>query len=453
MNKQAAITTLWRRGVLHWKLRPEQIKLHNLLTQSSTDLVVLCISRRFGKSYTTALFCIEQALQSKQTVLFATAFLTDLQNFIIPIFSTIMSDCPSDLRPVYKSTSKEFHFGNGSIIRLIGLDKNENSLRGNAISLLVIDEAAFVTKLAYLYNSVIIPATMKQRFKIVMISTPPESPDHFFASELIPKAQTRGSYVCLTIDDISDLPPEEKNRLLEEVGGKDSVTAQREFYCRIIANEERAVCPTFSELVHVKEFTNPSYANWLTAIDTGGVRDKTFALLITYDFANQKILISDERSFEPHTPTKIWLESVREMEGNYHTTKVIDASGQLLVDLSSLGYQGMLPRKDEFNASIAYLRMAFYRNEIIIHPRCKLLIATLLGGLLNASRNDFERTKTLGHCDAIMALIYGLRHVNKTNAVPLYATGISQYTHGIPIQYQQTSLETNIKKAFLPRRK
>jgi hypothetical protein len=451
VTKQQAINALWRRGELSWKLRPEQRKLHALLRDASTDLAVFNISRRFGKTFTTSLFCVEEALRSKQIILFATAFLTDLQNFVLPIINGILSDCPPDLMPVYKATTKEFHFHNGSKLRLVGLDKNENSLRGNAISRLVIDEAAFVSKLQYLYTSVIIPATMKQPFKIVTISTPPESPEHFFASELIPRAKERGTYVCLTIDDISDLPAEEKERLLNEVGGKDSVTAQREFYCKIIADEERAVCPTFKAEEHVREFAVPQYGNWLTAIDTGGVRDKTVALLITYDYAAQKVLVCDERTFEPNTPTKVWLESVRKMEDKYITTRVIDASGQLLIDLSSLDYVGMLPKKDEFNASIQFLRMAFYRGEVVINARCKHLIATLEGGLLNSSRTDFERSRTLGHCDAIMALIYGLRHVNKSNAVPLHASGMTHYTHAIPLEFQQSATERVLKQAFTRR--
>jgi hypothetical protein len=451
-QQKKVINTLWHRGELSWKLRQEQRGLRSLLASTTTDLAVFNVSRRFGKSFTCSLFCIEEAIKSKQTILFATAFLTDLTGFIIPIFNQILADCPDYMLPEYKSSKKEFHFKNGSIIRLIGLDKNANALRGNAISLLVIDEAAFVSKLSYLYSSVIVPATMKQNFKIICISTPPESPEHFFASELIPKAKVKGTYVELTIDDISDLPIEEKERLLNEVGGKNSVTAQREFYCKIIADEERAVAPTFSEKLHVQAFDHPIYANWLTSIDTGGVRDKTVALLITYDFQLKKILVVDERTFEPHTPTKTWLEQVNLMEGGRHTTKVIDASGQLLIDLTSLGYAGFLPSKDEFAASINFLRMAFYRNEVLVHPRCKLLIASLSGGLLNSNKTDYERTKTLGHCDAIASLIYGLRHVNRSNAVPLHTMGISPYTHSIPAELSQPSEETNTRKAFSPRR-
>ncbi|MGJ8496011.1 hypothetical protein ACSFB1_12545, partial [Glaesserella parasuis] len=92
--------------------------------------------------------------------------------------------------------------------------------------------AGFIANLKYQYTTVIIPATAKQKnIKIIVISTPPESPEHYFV-EMITKAQTQsnGYYLCLTIDDISDLEPSERKRLLDEVGGEHSTTAQREFF-------------------------------------------------------------------------------------------------------------------------------------------------------------------------------------------------------------------------------
>jgi hypothetical protein len=70
-------------------------------------------------------------------------------------------------------------FPNGSRIKLVGLDKNPNGLRGNTLDLIVIDECGFVTNLDYIYKSVIIPATLhRPNCKIIMISTPPSTPAH-----------------------------------------------------------------------------------------------------------------------------------------------------------------------------------------------------------------------------------------------------------------------------------
>lgn len=431
ISKEEAIKSAWRRGLLSWKLRPEQKHLRDLISNTSTDFALFNISRRLGKSTTCSLFCIEEAIKRKQIILYTTAFLTDLTNFIIPIFDMILSDCPEDMRPKYRPSKKEYHFNNGSIIRLAGLDKNSDALRGNAIEIIIFDEAGFVNNLKYVYESVVVPATMKRKFKTIFISTPPESPEHYFASELIPKAKLRSSYIEMTIDAISDLTPEERKRVLDEVGGELSVTAQREFFCKIIVDTERAVAPTFNRELHIKEFEYPTFANWLTSIDTGGVRDKTAAIQVAYDYPSKRVRVYDERAFVPNTPTSQWLQEVKAMERGT-PTRIVDASGQLLIDISSLGYAAMLPRKDEFHASLQFLRMAFFNNEIEIHPRCKFLIQTLEGGLLNRTRTDFERTETLGHCDAVMALVYALRHVDKNNPIPLHAIGISTSTHWIP---------------------
>src|SRR5690606_38434857 len=116
-------------------------------------------------------------------------------------------DCPEHLRPTYLASKKTYRFPNGSQIKLIGLDRNPDGLRGNAINVIIIDEAAFVGNLGKIYTSVIIPATMKQKnIRLIFISTPPESPAHYFVT-LINRAKLEGYYLELTIDDISDLDP------------------------------------------------------------------------------------------------------------------------------------------------------------------------------------------------------------------------------------------------------
>jgi len=410
-KRERAIAKLYKRGVLQWKLRPEQRQLRNLLEASPTDLAVFNISRRFGKSTTCSLYSCEQAYRKKQKILYATAFLTDLENFITPIFEWCLQECPEELRPKWKASKKEFRFHNGSIIKLIGLDKNSNSLRGNNIDILIVDEAAFVKNLAYLYRSVIIPATMKRKFKLIFPSTPPESPEHFWSAELIHKAKAKGTYIELTIDDISDLPPEEKKRLLDEVGGPNSVTALREFYCKCIADVTRTIAAEFSREKHVRE-QMPDYVKWMLFGDTGGVKDKTVFLEVGYDHASGKVIFKDELEFENSTPSSQIIAAVKGKWGD-GMTLVMDAPGQLLIDYSSLGLPAALPQKDDFGAGLLLLNNSFYNNGTVISPKCALLIRTLEGGLLNKQRSDYERSEALGHCDAVAAAIYALRCVDR----------------------------------------
>jgi hypothetical protein len=321
-----------------------------------------------------------------------------------------METCPEDLRPQWQVSKKEYRFKNGSTIKLIGLDKNPNGIRGNAIDILVGDESAFVNNLEYLYKSIIIPATMKRRFKLIFPSTPPESPEHFWAKELIHKAQERGTYIELTIDAISDLPPEERKRLLDEVGGEDSATAQREFFCKIIVDVTRSIAPSFTE-AHILPI-DPQFVNWGYFGDGGGVRDMTVFYRAGYDHNLRKIIFRDELAFNRNTETPTIIKTFKEKWGDKRTI-MFDVAGQLAIDWSAAGLPTTTVIKDEFDAGIRLLNTEFHLNRVIIHPDCKLLIRTLKGGLLNKQRTDFERTESLGHCDAVAAFIYGLRGVDK----------------------------------------
>lgn len=401
---------LWKHGVLSWKLRPEQKKLRDLLESAPTDLAVFNVCRRLGKSTTCVTFCVEQAIKRKQKILYSTAFLTDLESFIQPIFEWCLADCPDYLRPIWRASKKQFQFSNGSVIKLIGIDKNPNSLRGNDIDILIVDESAFVKNLGYLYKSVIIPATMKRKFKLIFPSTPPESPEHFWSSELLQKAKEKNTYVELDIDQISDLPPEERARLLNEVGGEHSPTAQREFFCKILVDATRAIAPSFGSQ-HVKSF-NPDYINWQMFGDAGGIRDKTVFLEAGYDHATGLVVFKNELVFNAGTPTSEIVAGYIAAFGKGKTL-TLDAPGQLLVDYSSLGLPAALPAKDDFGAGLLLLNNAFHNNTTVINPDCALLVRTLEGALLTKNRNDYERTDTLGHCDAVAAAIYALRSVDR----------------------------------------
>lgn len=439
----------WRRGMIDWKLRPEQLLLKHRLESVHISLAVFNICRRLGKTYTLVLYAIEQCLRERQKIRYGCAFLTDLEEFVLPAFALILEDCPDDLRPSYHHQRKTWIFTNGSQIKLVGLDKNPNGLRGNAISKIIIDEAGFVTNLKFVYTSVIIPATAKQKnIKVVFLSTPPPTPEHFFV-ELMDRAQSRenGFYCELTIDDISDLEPAERKRLLDEVGGEESIEAQREFFCRIIIDVTIALAPEFDEKKHVMPLVAPEYCNFWISGDTGGIRDMTALHLCAYDFRRDKILFLDEVSHPHTTGSDVWSADAKKMEGGRKVSRHVDADGQVRVDLQTQhGYPVQLPRKDDLTATSNQVRIALRRCEVEIDPKCALLIKTLKGGTFNQTRTDLARTEALGHMDAYMSFAYGLRHANKANPFPQFGVGVSDATHYI--RPTQTATATNLRGLF-----
>jgi len=409
--RQAAVEQLWVRGNLSWKLRPEQQVIKDLLDKSGREIVVPNIARKIGKTTTCVVFAAEQAIKCRQHIRYATAFLSDLTEFLLPIIDLVLADCPEHLMPTYHQGRKTYTFPNGSVIKLVGLDKNRNGLRGNIIDILIVDEAAFVANLAYLYRSVIIPATKNRPFKLVFPSTPPESPEHFWASELVHKAKQRGTYLELTIDADKSLSPEERKRLLDEVGGEDSPTAQREYFCKIIIDATRAMCASFKEERHVKPVTAEHVA-WRLFGDTGGVRDMTVFLEVGFDLNTRLVLFRSELSFPRSTTTSDIIKAVK-AKWPAHQSLIMDGPGQLIIDYSAAGLPATLPQKDDFGAGLLLLLSAFHNNQAIVDPSCELLIRTLKYGLLNKFHTDYQRTEALGHCDAAATSIYALRGVDR----------------------------------------
>lgn len=425
ITKDAAIEALWRKGIIApWYLLPHQQELYELIKNTANDIVVPNISRRFGKTTTCVVYAIENCLKSKTNIRYSTAYLSDLQTFLKPIVDLVLASCPDDLRPVYHGTTKTYRFKNGSELRLIGLDKNPDGLRGNAIDTLLIDEAAFVSNLKYLYESIIVPATANRKFKILFPSTPPEDSEHFWLT-LVAKAKERDTYIHKTIEDNTSISPEERKRLLDEVGGIESTTAQREFYCRVVRDENTVIIPEFSPSKHVKPLTLAPHLKAQTCLDLGGSKDKTGVVLFYYDYREQTMKVMAARLIPQNTSSKDIVQIVKELEkkhfGDRHIDRIADCGGQTRIDLSVAGLPTRAPTKDKdgMKNNMNGIRVALYNNQLLINDQhCSDLIDTLNLAQWDDKKEDFKRTDTLGHCDLLAALGYAWREQIKGNPYP-----------------------------------
>lgn len=412
----------WLKGDLDYRLEPQQRELIAGMRNPNVQLVYADFTRRGGKTDCAGTYCIEECLKGKQDIRYATAFQTDLVELIKPAFDTILEDCPEDLKPEYKESRRVYTFKRTkSRVKLVGLDLKPNGIRGNAVTIIVIDEAAFVANLEYIYKNVIMPATarrkkqMTRKIKFIIISSPPPNAEEHFTFKLRSKAQSEpnGFYLCKTLDEIDSIPDEEKERLLREAGGRDSVTAQREYFCKWIVDSEQAICAPFNRQLHVAEFEFPAHVVPTFAGDSGGVQDKTVGLVGAYDIEQGLYLVRSEASHDPNVPSDNIIKSFKELVGERKMNQFLDAPGQILIDYANAGFAAALPPKDDFHAGLQMLRSLMYQNKVRIHPECVLLIKTLAGGLLNRQKTDFARTLELGHADAAAALIYLLRTVDK----------------------------------------
>lgn len=433
ISSAAAERTLWERGNLGFLYHSGQKKLDDVFRGAPGAVITFNVARQWGKTFFAATKAFEYALKiPKARVRYATAVETDLFEFAFPIFEILMERCPAHLRPKYKSQRKVFRFPNGSEIKLIGLDKKPNGLRGNAIDFIVLDEAGFIRRLDYLHTSVIVPLTThRPDAKILVISTPPETPDHAFW-DFVDRATLEGAYACFTIDDNPMLTPRDIARIEREMGGRGSTAFQREYFCRRIVEASRAIIPewrgTYEEEPIIDEYY-PFY-QLQEGLDIGVSQDLTVCIFGHYDFRRAILFIHDEITMNgPDMTTPRLAIQIKSKEWElWGPEKKVDQrwsdnSHPLLnQDLSFLHDITFMPTsKDKLAEMVNQVRMWVAEGRIRVSSKCKHLLGCLSSGIWDIKRKDFYHSKVYGHFDALAALVYLVRNIDENyNPIPLH---------------------------------
>lgn len=434
----------WRKADLSFKYRPVQLKV-NLKFQEAKGLsrkFVLNCTRRFGKSTWMFAKDVEACLAEPNTeVAFIAPVHKNLNQYLKKITRSVFDGCPDELKPNWNKQNTCFEFPNGSILYVAGANRESyNQLRGYGLKRAAIDEAAQVDNLKELLKDVLLPALFDSDGDLLIGSTPPPSPDHYF-TELCEEAKLGGYYAHYTIYD-TDYPADRIEEWKRETIKKpsDITTWQREYLAMFVVDAERALCPEWSTEKYAKDIERddvlfPFYVKWM-ALDSGA-RDKTVGLFAYYDFKNARIVVEDE----------FWLQGVdvrsdkiaeagkkKEQELKYiDTTRYADNDNLILIqDLTSFhDYPILSVSKDSLEAMVNQVRLMVNAGRLVVHPRCKLLIATLEGGIWNEQKTDFARTENLGHMDAFAALMYLVRTINMVmNPIPPHL-GVNPHTHHI----------------------
>lgn len=476
INKSDALDTLWRRGILYWKLDSCQKKMYDKHHSSTYRKVVLNCSRRIGKSYTLIVLALEYAMKYPNSqIKYACPTALMAQNTVLPSMREIMKDCPEDIKPNYIKSEKTFHFKNGSIIQVVGTDEgNAERLRGTASHLSIIDEAGFMDDLPYLLNSILLPQALTTNGKLIISSTPPKSPAHPFM-KLIIEAQKHDSYIKKTIydavEDIKNDAPHLKNRLNSEViedlkqsvGGELSIDWRREFLCEVSRDASSSVIPEFTDALEAKivqEWEKPPRFDGYVSLDLGFV-DLTGVLFAYMDFKSAKLIIEDELLINGYDMTTqsladsiklkektLWSDPKTGMEQPAYL-RIADADLVVLNDLNRMHKLSFIPgRNDNPEGAINEVRLKLQSEQIIINPRCKNLIFQIKAGTWAKNRRTFTRSEEAGHFDLLAALMYLVRNVqwNKNPYPLLYDTpGFSTFYRNQP---NLTETAKSIKDIF-----
>lgn len=439
------------------------MELEYAFLTSVGKLFVADCSRQLGKSTWGAKKAVETALNKPGArIRYATAFLSDLEQFIVPAFELVLDGIPEDLQPKWRAQKSEFYFPhNKSRIRLVGLDRKPNGLRGNRLDLVILDEAGYITRLKYIFQFVLIPATTHvPDAKIIMMSTQPETPDHDFVY-FCDKGAAEGGYAKLDIfqnpmlvqEQIEDIaielaPPDPTKTREEKIAiGMATTAFRREYLCERVVEEGRAIIPDFNESLHVKISPKGAAHKFWNKIESAdsGVRDLTAVLFGYYDFARAKLCIEHEFAIKGHkVTTRNIARLTREVENELgyavnvqnlkdptkydcledHVYRRV-ADNDNLILLQDLGAEFDLhfapTSKDELHAMVNQVRLWFSSARIEIHPRCKGLIGSLKAGIWNLQRTEFARSDFHGHFDHISSLVYMVRNCPELeNPVPQF---------------------------------
>ncbi len=474
ISKKDAIEQLWRKGILWWKLDECQKDLYNLFNDSDSKIIVWNSTRRLGKSTTLLIIALETCLRKKNAIVkYVAPEQKQVKTFTRQLIRKILTDCPVDLKPKYMTQDVVWKFSNGSELQLAGSDNgNAENLRGGEADLCVVDEAGFCSDLKYVVESVLLPTMTTTNGKAILASTPPPSADHDFASHFIKLAKLKGSYVEKTIDDIDEkrISREQKEKFIEELGGRDSITVRREYFCEIITDTQRAVVPEFIENKHeiVCEWKKPPYYDAYVSMDIGG-RDLTAILFGYYDFRNNKVVIVDEYTINgPDMTTPKIAEEINKRE-NLHFTdsyglpqspylRYSDNNNKILLnDLQKLHNLNFLPSpKDEMIAQHNKLRVMIDEMSIVIHPRCVNLINHLENATWDKKgkkyENNVDKDGRLHHYDCLAALIYMIRNIVYSKNP--YPRGYDLPTGSVYINEHMlkptTAFERTVKNVFTP---
>lgn len=438
-NVREARKRLWYMGELSWKLDETQLEIYNFFHNAKDKVIVINCSRRLGKSYLLTIIALELLFKiPKSVVKMAQPEQKMVRMNIRPIINKILRDCPQELRPVFKTQDNVYVFPNGSELQLAGTDNgNQDKLRGGDSHLNIVDEAGFCSDLPYLINSVLNPTTLLTQGKMLLSSTTPPEPEHEF-NMYKEDARIKGNLIVKTVfDAVKNSEMSKRPRITREMvadiiknipGGEKSDSFRTEYMCETIRNSERAVIPEFGDVESdvVVEWMRPAFFDVYTSMDIG-FKDLTVVLFAYYDFDNGVVVIEDEIVINgPKMTTDYLAQLIKKKEHELWTSKITgefqdpyrrisDNNPIVLNDLLILHNLLFLPtQKDNKDAQVNNARIMVGANQVIINPRCKTLISHLRNATWDKTRKDFMRSADNGHFDAVDALVYLLRNLDKT---------------------------------------
>lgn len=489
--RTAARHALWRAGDLRYALHTGQRAALAAWLTSDARRFVLCTGRRWGKSRLMCVIavtvCVLRALHraghelppwvpgwlrsivTRTTrparVVYAAPTAGMVAEFIEPHMLWLQAHCPPELRPEHDGLHGRWIFPGGDVIVIRGCEdrKKADRLRGAEADLGIVDEGGFIPILDYVAKSVVGPQLWETRGRMLLPSTPPESPDHPYVGFLAEAEELGASFRARTAD-APHITPEMLAEAIKDAGGETSVDWQREGEARIVVDPERTVLPEFTEYeaLVVRAVERPRH--FLPhVIGDAGFEDCDVLGFGYYDFKADLDVIEDELVMQ-HARSDTLDAAVAAKERELWGTpegpppkvhrRRIDAQPKVRADMSREEWQavdeedavrhwqgvtkGGGPGMGSMRATANAARVRIARGRVAVHPRCKTIIAHAKHARWNTARDAFVRVtdgqgRPLHHYDGAAALVYFLRDLDRAkNPYPVLPEGVSHDDHFIP---------------------
>lgn len=436
-----------------WYLRPSQLDIYELIVKEKNPFIEC--SRRFGKTTSILTFVLEQLNDNPGWICrWCVPWQKQARLIVKPIISKLQARTPKSQRLKWQSTDTCFVHPNGSMLYLIGVnDDSGESARGPASNIIVADEYGTWKNASYVITDILRPQLQDQEGRwLIRASTPPKDLGHIYYTDK-ERAMRLNRYVMKTIFDKESLSKEELDEIIEETGGVHTTSFRREYMCEEVSDETMLIIPEFRDTqvgegnIVPDDYPRPEFYTSYIGGDSGA-DDNTAVLFGYYDFIKNEIVIEDEIITAGKTTEEIvnlakakelelWVRAI-DPDGkpviNYPHIRAYDAPKQLIYDIFvTHKWPVRMPDKADKHAAIHSLRVEVGARRIKIKEKCKHLRRQLRVGIWkNEQHLDFQRNEGLGHLDAIAALIYFNRSVDKKiNPIPPYL-GLTHETHILP---------------------
>lgn len=389
--------------------------------------ILVCCSRRAGKSYFCAGAIVKSALKNPGSRIIYINL--TFKNAVKQIWDNVIKASEEVGLQIDKSSKNdgEIEWVNGSSLRIKGNSNNAeaDTLRGESkVSLVVIDEAFHQKNMEYAINEVIMPflADLGDKATILCTGTPPRIP-HTYMEKLWSNDKTWRHYHW-TAENNPHIPDFEK--FIEEVCKakgltKDAPFIQREYYGVIGAYDTEAM--VFKNYQSYTELPTSFTANRIAIGCDWGFSDYNSIITVAYNTQSGEAYVIEEKKFNKATVSEIITEVKRSYETAKNRFGIDDI--QILCDTNEQSITYELYANQHLPAYNAYK----YDKASAIAQ----LSDWLRSGKIKINANDiylkdeFERTlykrdedddsilpeidDDIFHPDAIMALLYASRTI------------------------------------------